>query len=236
MARILLVEDDATVRELVTLALEDARHTVETAPTGALGLRSWSRQRPDLVLLDVMLPELDGIEVCRRIRAVDDQTPIVMLTARTDPIDVVLGLETGADDYVTKPFETRVLLARVKAALRRVPDDPPENGTTAASAAGRVITVGPVTVDVAARSASVHGQHVELTRTEWLLLAELAQHAGQVLTRDQLLERVWGYDYLGDSRLVDVGIGRLRAKIESDPSDPQLVRTRRGFGYILAVP
>lgn len=231
MARILLVEDDATVRELVTLALEEARHTVETAPTGTLALQAWAHRRPDLILLDVMLPELDGVEVCRRIRAVDEHTPIVMLTARTDPIDVVLGLETGADDYVTKPFETRVLLARVKAALRRLVDRPAGSVSDSNS---RVIEVGAVAVDLAARSASVHGRPVDLTRTEWLLLAELAQHAGQVLSRDQLLERVWGYDYLGDSRLVDVGIGRLRAKIEQDPSDPQFVRTRRGFGYVLA--
>jgi DNA-binding response OmpR family regulator len=229
MARILLVEDDATVRELVTLALEAEHHDVRGVATGRAALAAWADDAPDLVLLDVMLPEVDGVEVCRRIRARDEDTPIVMLTARTDPIDVVLGLETGADDYVTKPFETRVLLARVKAALRRAPDVAP--GTAATHDRVRA---GAVEVDMDARTATVDGRPVQLTRTEWLLLAELAQHAGQVLSREQLLERVWGYDYAGDTRLVDVGISRLRAKVEADPTDPRVVRTRRGFGYVLA--
>ncbi|HEX6596493.1 MAG TPA: response regulator transcription factor [Acidimicrobiales bacterium] len=232
MAAILLVEDDPSVREAVTLALEGDGHRVETAVSGEEALSRWRRSRPDLILLDVMLPGTDGLEVCRQVRR-DDQVPIVMLTARSDAIDVVLGLESGADDYVTKPFETRVLLARVKAVLRRQAREPQ----------ARALRAGDLVIDPAAMTVTragvpgpdaAAGAEISLTPTEFKLLYELAKRPGQVFTRAMLLEQVWDYSYLGDSRLVDVCVQRLRAKVEDDPARPVLVQTVRGVGYKLA--
>jgi two-component system response regulator MtrA len=222
-ARILLVEDDASIREITALGLRGAGFEVLTAADGAEGLDRWRREQPDVVLLDVMLPRLDGLEVLRAIRR-EATTPVVMLTARADTIDVVVGLESGADDYVRKPFELPELVARVRAALRR-------RGADAGDGADRLVRLGPLRIDPAGRSVTRDGTAIELTRTEFDLLVELSRHAGQVVARDQLLDRVWGYDYLGDSRLVDVAIGRLRAKVEADPAEPRLILTVRGVGY-----
>jgi two-component system, OmpR family, response regulator MtrA len=180
------------------------------------------------VLLDVMLPRIDGLEVLRAIRR-ESTTPIVMLTARADTIDVVVGLESGADDYVRKPFEMPELVARVRAALRR--------GASAGDGApGGVVVLGPLRIDADGRTVRRHGDEIPLTRTEFELLLTLARHPGRVFTRESLLDAVWGYDYLGDSRLVDVAVGRLRAKVEIDPSAPSLVLTVRGAGYKAARP
>jgi two-component system response regulator MtrA len=222
-ARILLVEDDPSIREVTAIGLRAAGFEVETASDGSTGLERWRRDRPDLVLLDVMLPRLDGLEVCREIRR-ESTVPIVMLTARGDTIDIVVGLEAGADDYVRKPFEMPELVARLRAALRS------RRGTGDAESAG-MLQLGPLSIDTAGRTVRRADVEVALTRTEFDLLLELAQRPGQVLTRDQLLDRIWGYDYLGDSRLVDVAIGRLRAKVERDPANPELILTVRGSGY-----
>jgi two-component system response regulator MtrA len=219
--RVLLVEDDASIREVAALGLEQAGFRVTTAADGREGLARFRDGGLDLVVLDVMLPELDGLAVLREIRA-ESRVPVVMLSARADTVDVVLGLELGADDYVTKPFELRELVARVRAALRRV--EPP---------ADEVLAVGDVEIEPAAFRVRKRGEEIPLTATEFRLLLELARRPRQVFTRELLLERVWNYDYLGDSRLVDVAVQRLRAKLEDDPKHPGLIVTVRGVGYRL---
>jgi two-component system response regulator MtrA len=219
--RILLVEDDRSLREVVRISLTREGYQVLEAGDGRRALELFSLQQPDLVLLDVMLPLLDGFEVCREIRR-SSLIPIIMLTARADTVDVVVGLESGADDYVTKPFEFPELLARIRAVLRRARGPQTETAT---------VRLGPLELDPDSYTARRAGEPLHLTATEFRLLAELARHRGMVLTRDQLLERVWGYHYLGDSRLVDVHIQRLRAKVEEDAAHPALILTVRGIGY-----
>jgi two-component system, OmpR family, response regulator MtrA len=218
--RVLLVEDDASIREVAKLGLEQAGFRVTTAPDGREGLLHFRQAPFDLVVLDVMLPTLDGYEVCRQIRT-ESRVPIIMLSAKSDTIDVVVGLELGADDYVTKPFEMAELVARARAAVRRLTAEPEEP----------VIVRGELEVDPGAFVARRGGEELSLTATEFKLLLELARRPGQVFTRELLLERVWNYEFLGDSRLVDVAVQRLRAKVETDPKDPQMIRTVRGVGY-----
>jgi two-component system response regulator MtrA len=220
-ARILLVEDDPSIREVTAIGLGAAGFGVTTAADGVEGLERFRAEPFDLVLLDIMLPRLDGYEVCRQIRRAST-VPIVMLTARGDTMDVVVGLEAGADDYVRKPFDLPELIARIRAALRRA-------GATTDGATE--LRHGNIVIDIAGRTVSREGADIPLTRTEFDLLHELVLHAGQVLSRDVLLDRVWGYDYLGDSRLVDVAIQRLRSKVEADPAAPELIQTVRGAGY-----
>ncbi len=220
--RVLLVEDDASIREIVSIGLKGAGFRVSTCVDGRDGLAMVRSGGFDVVILDVMLPSLDGFEVCRQIRAFS-RVPIVMLTARADTIDVVVGLESGADDYVKKPFEVPELVARVRAVLRRglrQPESAP-------------VRVGDIEIDPAAFTASKGGTELALTATEFRLLLELASRPGQVFTRELLVQRVWDYEYLGDAHMVDVAIGRLRAKVEDDPARPALITTVRGVGYRL---
>jgi two-component system response regulator MtrA len=218
--RILLVEDDPSIREVAKLGLTKAGFHVTTAADGREGLLHFRQSPFDLVILDVMLPELDGYEVLRQIRA-ESRAPVVMLSAKTDTVDVVVGLELGADDYVKKPFEMAELVARARAAVRRstaVNEEP-------------VLVRGDLEIDPGAFMVRRRGEEVSLTATEFKLLLELARRPGQVFTRELLLQRVWNYDYLGDSRLVDVAVQRLRAKVEDDPKEPQAIKTVRGVGY-----
>jgi two-component system response regulator MtrA len=217
---VLLVEDDSSIREITKLGLEQAGYRVTASGDGRDALLRFRQGAFDLVVLDVMLPSLDGLEVCREIRG-ESGVPIIMLSARGELHDVIVGLELGADDYVTKPFELPELVARIKAVLRRGAAAPTES----------VIAVDDLEIDPAAFTVRRRGDNVELTATEFRLLLELARRPKQVFTRGLLLELVWNYDYLGDSRLVDVAVQRLRAKIEDDPKQPKLIRTVRGVGY-----
>jgi DNA-binding response OmpR family regulator len=217
---VLVVEDDPSIREVTTLGLEQAGFQITSSGDGREGLVQFRQGAFDLVLLDVMLPSLDGFEVLREIRG-ESRTPVVMLTARSDLHDVVVGLELGADDYVTKPFELPELVARIKAVLRRSTAEPGD----------AVIHANGLEIDPAGFTVRRGDDELELTATEFRLLLELAKRPKQVFTRELLLELVWNYDYLGDSRLVDAAVQRLRAKVEDDPKEPKLIRTVRGVGY-----
>lgn len=220
--RILFVEDDSDIREIVAHGLENQGFEVAAEGDGRQALVRFHRDPFDAIILDLMLPSLNGLEICRRIR-VDSPVPIVMLTARTETADVIAGLEAGADDYVTKPFEIDELIARLRAVLRR----------TERSVEVDHVDVGDLRIDQGAFKAFRDGAEVNLTTIEFRLLNELARSAGRVMSREVLLETVWGYEYLGDSRIVDMAVKRLRSKIEDDPSNPRLIQTVRGVGYRL---
>jgi two-component system, OmpR family, response regulator MtrA len=220
--RVLVVEDDHSIREMVALGLGKAGFRVSSCADGREGLERLRHDTFDLAVLDVMLPSLDGFEITREIRK-GSRLPIVMLTARADATDVIVGLELGADDYVTKPFDMPVLVARCRSVLRRAAAEPAE----------AALHVGDLEIDVGGFLARKGGRDLALTATEFRLLVELARRPGQVLTREVLLARVWDYEHLGDSRLVDVAVQRLRAKIEDDPARPATISTVRGVGYRL---
>jgi DNA-binding response OmpR family regulator len=225
MSRILIVEDDERIRSSMRLALEDEGYTVDDVGSGEDAITRFGAEPCELALIDLMLPGIDGFETCRALRRLST-VPVIMVTARSDTHDVVAGLEAGADDYVTKPFVAKELAARIRALLRR---SRTEEGASA------VLSFGDVEVEPDAGVVRRNGTEVHCTRTEFRLLCELATHPGKVLSREQLLERVWGYDYFGDGRLVDVHVRRLRTKIEPDPASPQFILTVRGMGYKLAV-
>jgi two-component system response regulator VicR len=228
--KVLIVDDEQSIVELLNYNLQRNGYEVVVARDGRQALRLAQAAQPDLVILDLMLPGLDGLDVCRVLRR-DSAVPIIMLTAREEEIDRVVGLELGADDYVTKPFSVRELMARVKAVLRRTAPTP----STEISAAA-VHRVGPLEIDNPSRQARFAGVAMSLTHLEFELLETLARHAGQVLSRDQLLDQVWGYDYFGDARAVDSAIKRLRAKLRAAGCDPSIIATVRGVGYRLERP
>ncbi|MCK1994697.1 MULTISPECIES: response regulator YycF [Peribacillus] len=230
--KILVVDDEKPIADILQFNLKKEGYEVFCAYDGNEALKMVEERQPDLILLDIMLPQRDGMEVCREVRK-KYETPIIMLTAKDSEIDKVLGLELGADDYVTKPFSTREIIARVKANLRRqqavpVPDQDANEP--------KEITIGTLTIHPDAYVVSKRGDTIELTHREFELLHYLAKHIGQVMTREHLLQTVWGYDYFGDVRTVDVTVRRLREKIEDNPSHPGWIVTRRGVGYYLRNP
>jgi two-component system, OmpR family, response regulator RegX3 len=227
MPKLLLVEDERSIVEGLAITLEAEGFQVSWVKDGLEAIPAFERVRPDLVVLDLMLPGMSGTDICRALRA-RSEVPIIMLTARDAEVDRVVGLELGADDYVTKPFSTRELVARIRAVLRRAPlVDAAAGGDTPVEASG-------VRVDRARHEVRVDGGLVELPPKEFELLAYLIEHAGRVLTRGQLIDEIWGSDYVGDTKTLDVHVRRLRGRIESDPKDPARIQTVRGVGYRFA--
>lgn len=224
MTRILIVEDEKSFSEPLAFLLGREGYEVEIAEDGLDALAKFEKLGADLILLDLMLPGLNGTEVCRQIRATSN-VPIIMLTAKDDEVDVVVGLELGADDYVTKPYQARVLLARVRAVLRRG-NEVSENGTD-----NSVVEVGNLKLDAGRHLVTSEGKSISLPLKEFELLEFLMRNAGRVLTREQLIDRIWGSDYVGDTKTLDVHIKRLRAKFEKDSANPELIQTVRGLGY-----
>jgi two-component system, OmpR family, response regulator MtrA len=218
-SRILVVDDDTALAEMIGIVLRTEGFDTVFCADGARAVDAWHHERPDLILLDLMLPGLDGIEVCRRVRA-ESGVPIIMLTARTDTADVVKGLESGADDYLVKPFNPKELVARIRTRLR-----------PSTAQGGDTLRIGDVTVDIAAHEVRRGEDAIALTPLEFELLAALASKPQQVFSREMLLEQVWGYHYKADTRLVNVHVQRLRAKVELDPDNPRIVTTVRGVGY-----
>lgn len=229
--KVLVVDDEKPISDIIKFNLEKEGYEVVVAYDGEEALQKVESESPDLIVLDLMLPKIDGLEVAKQVRA-KRSTPIIMVTAKDSELDKVLGLELGADDYVTKPFSNRELVARVKANLRRQDATvSPANDVRTAD-----IKVGDLTIHPDAYTVTKRGENINLTHREFELLHYLAQHIGQVINREHLLQTVWGYDYFGDVRTVDVTVRRLREKIEDNPSHPQWLITRRGVGYYLANP
>jgi two-component system, OmpR family, response regulator RegX3 len=227
MTKILIVEDEASFSEALAFLLSKEGFVITTAATGTEALAKFQGGDFDLILLDLMIPEISGIEVCRAIRA-QSQVPIIMLTAKDTEIDKVVGLELGADDYVTKPYSKNELVARIRAVLRR------GSGGVSEADAG-VLSVANIRMDIDRHQVSVAGQPISLPLKEFELLEFLMRNAGRVLTRNQLIDRVWGSDYVGDTKTLDVHIKRLRAKVEKDPANPTLIQTVRGLGYKIEI-
>ena len=223
MTKILVVEDEDSVLDPLELLLNKEGFTVVTAKTGKEALEKFDNAGADLILLDLMIPEVSGTEVCRQIRS-KSQVPIIMLTAKDTEVDKVVGLELGADDYVVKPYSKAELVARIKAVLRR-------GASTNAAAGGTLLTAGPVEIDVESHKVKVLGNYISFPLKEFELLEFLVRNSGRVLTRTQLIDRIWGSDYFGDTKTLDVHIKRLRAKIEKDPANPVYILTIRGLGY-----
>lgn len=221
---ILVIEDEAPIVEILKFNLTKSGYRVLAAYDGEEGYRLALSEKPDLILLDVMLPKMDGFEVCKKVRE-KQSTPIIMLTARDEEVDKVLGLELGADDYCTKPFSVRELMARVKANIRRTSSDAPSGDN------GELITFQNLTINPSRYEVSKEGKVIDLTLREFELLKFLAIQPGQIFTRETLLEKVWGYEYFGDVRTVDVTVRRLREKVEDNPASPNFIMTKRGVGY-----
>ncbi|KRK99908.1 DNA-binding response regulator [Secundilactobacillus odoratitofui DSM 19909 = JCM 15043] len=233
MQRVLVVDDEPAIVTLLTYNLEKANYEVESAINGHDAVNLASEKHFDAILLDLMLPGLDGVEVTKQLRQEKVSTPIIMITAKTDEFDKVFGLELGADDYITKPFSPREVLARLKAVLRRTQGGP---ATDSEFDDSQQLRVGEIMIDQATVSVTVNQQRVKLTPKEFELLVYLVKRPNQVLKRDQLLEGVWGFDYAGQTRMVDIHISHLRDKIEPDPKHPTYLKTVRGFGYRFEAP
>lgn len=232
MKKILIIDDEKPISDIIKFNLNKEGYETITAFDGREALKKFEEESPDLIILDLMLPELDGLEVAKEVRKTS-HIPIIMLSAKDSEFDKVIGLEIGADDYVTKPFSNRELLARVKAHLRRTENIESAVAEENASTTGSEIVIGDLEILPDAFVAQKRGEDIELTHREFELLHHLATHMGQVMTREYLLETVWGYNYFGDVRTVDVTIRRLREKIEDTPSRPEYILTRRGVGYYM---
>ena len=228
MTKVLIVEDEVSFSDALAYLLKKESYEVEVAVNGAEAIERFQSFNPDLILLDLMIPEVSGTEVCRVIRSTS-QVPIIMLTAKDSEIDKVVGLELGADDYVTKPYSSRELLARMKAVMRR------NSGDSAGLEEGALLTAGSVRMDLDKHQVTVNSVAVTFPLKEFELLEFLMRNSGRVLTRSQLIDRVWGNDYFGDTKTLDVHIKRLRAKIEEDPANPKIIHTIRGLGYKLEI-
>ena len=225
---VLIVDDEKAIVDILEFNLQREGYETLRAYDGPEGLRMAREKNPDLLLLDVMLPGMDGFEVCRTLRAEGNDVPIVMITAREEETDKVFGLENGADDYVTKPFSMRELLARVKANMRRTVSAPPE------AESNDQIRMRDLVIDTERHTVSKNGRMLDLTQREYELVRFLAQNPGKVVSRQELMSEVWQYEYFGDLRAVDVAVRRLREKLEDNPAEPEYVRTRRGVGYYFA--
>ncbi len=228
--KVLIVEDEMSISDIIKFNLNKEGYEIETAYNGEEGLRKAQGSNFDLILLDIMLPQMDGFQVCRKIRETSN-VPIIMLTAKEEEVDKVLGLELGADDYITKPFGMRELIARIKANIRRT-----EFASDVSETNSKISNYGNITIDMTKYEVRKNDKPLELTLREFELLKYLAEQENQVFSREQLLEEVWGYEYYGDIRTVDVTIRRLREKVEDDPSDPKYIMTKRGIGYYFRRP